>query len=202
MVRRLAAAAVAVATLSLGLAGCGSDTPGTSGAAGTTTTSAKSGGGDAVAWADKVCSAVGPEIATFSTPPNIDPTNPQKAKDSFVTFLEGMVKALDRMVSGIKDAGAPPVADGETAADRVVAALEQAKSAVGSAKDNLAKVDVSDPAAFQAAFAQVGTDMGKLGDLEDPTKGLRGNEELNAAFEKAESCKALGGSGSSSTPTS
>jgi hypothetical protein len=34
---------------------------------------------------------------------------------------------------------------------------------------------------------------------EDPTAGLRGNAELDAAFREAESCKTLAGSGASAT---
>ncbi|WP_436493321.1 hypothetical protein [Actinokineospora sp. HUAS TT18] len=196
MLRRLAA--FAVLALSLGLAGCGSDSPSTSG--GTSTPAAS--GGDAVAWADKVCSTVAPERDALTTPPNIDPTDPAKARDGMVTYLDTIVKALDRMVGGIKSAGAPPVADGETAAKRVVDTLEEAKATVTTAKDNLAKVDVTDPAAFQAGFTQVGQDLQKLSDMEDPTKGLRGNRELNEAFEKAESCKALQDPTTSATPTS
>ncbi|CRK61085.1 hypothetical protein [Alloactinosynnema sp. L-07] len=197
MVRRLAA--VAVLALSLGIAGCGSDTPSTSG--GTSAATGAGGGGDAVAWAEKVCSTVAPEREAFSKVPNIDPTDPVKARDGMVAYLDDLVKALERMVSGIQSAGSPPVADGETAAKRVVDTLEEAKATVSTAKDNLAKVDVTDPAAFQAGFTQVGTDLQKLGEMEDPTKGLRGNRELNEAFEKAASCKALQDPGGA-TPTS
>ncbi|HVK20872.1 MAG TPA: hypothetical protein VM677_05880 [Actinokineospora sp.] len=195
MVRRLAT--VAVLALSLGLAGCGSDSPSTSGG----TSSAAPSGGDAVAWAEKVCATVAPERDALSQVPNIDTSDPMKAREGMVTYLDNLVKALDRMVTGIKSAGTPPVADGETAAKRVVDTLEEAKATVTTAKENLAKIDVTDLAAVQAGFTQVGQDLQKLGQMEDPTKGLRGNREINEAFEKAASCKALQDSGSSSTPT-
>jgi len=204
MVRRLAAVAVAAVTLSFGLAGCGSDSPSTPGAATTTTTTtAKTeAGGDAVAWADKVCATVGPEAAKFSQPPVTDPTNLQATKDNFVAYLDGMAQALERMISGIKDAGTPPVADGEAAAKAVESSLQTAKDTVTKAKDNLAKVDASNPSAFQAGMAQVGQDLQGLSQMEDPTKGLRGNKELNDAFEKSEKCKALNDPGTGTAPTS
>lgn len=202
MVRRLAAAAVAVVTLSFGLAGCGSDAPTTPGTTTTTTTAKSEASGDAVAWADKVCATVGPEAEKFKTPPAVDPSNLQATKDNFVAYLDGMAQALDRMVGGIRDAGAPPVADGETAAKAVEDSLENAKATVIKAKDNLAKVDASNPQAFQAGMAQVGQDLQGLSQMEDPTKGLRGNKELNEAFEKSATCKALNEPATTSPTTS
>ncbi|MGH3861721.1 hypothetical protein [Actinokineospora sp.] len=203
MVRRLAAVAVAAVTLSFGLAGCGSDSPSTSGTTTTTTTTtAAAANGDAVAWADKVCSAVAPEVEKFKDTPTGDPNNLQATKDGFVTYLDGMAQALDRMVSGIRDAGTPPVADGDAAAKAVENSLETAKATVVKAKNNLAKVDASNPQAFQAGMAQVGQDLQGLADMEDPTKGLRGNKELNDAFEKSEKCKALNEPTTSGAPTS
>jgi hypothetical protein len=199
MVRRLAAVAVAAVTLSFGLAGCGSDSPSTSGTTTTTTTKAAA-SGDAVAWADQVCAAVGPEVAKFKETPTTDPTNLQATKDNFVGYLDAMVQALDRMIAGIRGAGSPPITDGDAAAKAVTDSLETAKGTVTKAKDNLAKVDASNPAAFQAGMAQVGQDLQGLADMEDPTKGLRGNKELNDAFEKSDKCKALNDPGT--TPTS
>ncbi|MBC6447017.1 hypothetical protein [Actinokineospora xionganensis] len=202
MVRRLAAVAVAAVTLSFGLAGCGSDSPPTAGGTTTTTTTAGAANGDAVAWADKVCSAVAPEVEKFKDTPTGDPTNLQATKDGFVTYLDGMAQALDRMISGIRDAGSPPVTDGDAAAKAVENSLETAKGTVTLAKDNLAKVDASNPQAFQAGMAQVGQDLQGLAQMEDPTKGLRGNKELNDAFEKSDKCKALNEPTTSGTPTS
>ncbi|SDJ52270.1 hypothetical protein SAMN05192558_109167 [Actinokineospora alba] len=202
MVRRLAAVTAAAVTLSFGLAGCGSDAPTTTGTPTTTTTTAAAANGDAVAWADKVCAAVGPEVEKFKDTPKGDPNNLQATKDGFVTYLDGMAQALDRMISGIKDAGAPPVTDGDAAAKAVENSLATAKDTVTKAKDNLAKVDASNPQAFQAGMAQVGQDLQGLSQMEDPTKGLRGNKELNDAFEKSEKCKALNEPATSATPTS
>lgn len=198
MVRRTAIAAAAV--LALFAAGCSNDDPVAPEPGEATTTAAESGGSDAVAWAEQVCASVAPEVGKLSEGPDIDPSNPQAAKDGLVTYLDTLIAALDRMISGVRDAGAPPVPDGQVAADRAVGTLEEAKDSVESARDDLAAADVSDPAAFRAAFTKVGEDLQKLSDLDNPMEGLRGNEELDAAFEEAPSCKQLSGSDTSTSP--
>ncbi|MGX7825736.1 hypothetical protein ACTG9Q_11650 [Actinokineospora sp. 24-640] len=187
------------------MTGCATDTGAPTTSAPATTlpqsTSETSANGDAKAWAEKVCASVAPEVAKLSGGPNIDPSNPEKARDGLVTYLDTLAGALDRMIGGVRDAGAPPVAEGQVAADRTISTLEEAKGAVESAKTRLAAADVSDPAAFQAAFVKVGEDLQKLSELEDPTAGLRGNAELDAAFREAESCKTLAGSDGSASAT-
>src|SRR5687768_12096116 len=98
MIRRLTLAAVA-ATLTIGLAACGDDS------------GSGSGSGDAaVNWIAKVCVSVEGEVAVLSQKPDVDTTEPKTAKENMLTYLMNFSIALDRMVSGIKEAGAPPVA--------------------------------------------------------------------------------------------
>ncbi|MFC5286772.1 hypothetical protein ACFPM7_06890 [Actinokineospora guangxiensis] len=203
MVRRSAFAVSAAVVLAL--AGCSGDgqepgemVPPTTTAGAPAETGEASG---AVAWAEQVCAAVAPEVEKLGAGPNIDPSNPQAAKDGLVTYLGDMVDSLDRMIDGMEDAGAPPVPDGQVAVDRATGTLEEAKGSVESAKAELEKADVNDPAAFQAAFTKVGEDLQKLSDLDNPMAGLRGNKELNDAFQQAESCKKLAGTGSTGTVT-
>lgn len=203
MVSRPARFTAVVAALAFGLVGCSGNSGGTGQGTSTTTTAPSESGGsaDAVAWAEKVCSSVGSEVKALSEGPNVDPTNPERAKTGLVTYLDTLGTALDRMIGGIKGAGAPPVPEGQTAAARAIGTLEQAKSTVDSAKTNLQQANVADPAGLQAAIVKVGEDLQALGELEDPTKDLRGNEELDAAFKQAKSCQELSGDGASSSAT-
>jgi hypothetical protein len=178
MIRRIALAAALTATL----AGCSSDPSAPA-------------GGDAVAWAEKVCSSVESEVAVLSQSPDIDPGDPKQAKDNLITYLTNFSIALDRMATGIRDAGAPPVTEGPQAVDRVTKAIQDAKKGVDDAKTNLEKADVANAEEFQAAYTKVGEDMAKLAQFEDPTKDLKANKELNDAFDKAAACKRLEGSG-------
>jgi hypothetical protein len=160
-----------------------------------------SGSGDAVAWAEKVCKSVEGDVGKLNQTPDIDPSNPAQAKDSLVSYLGTIETALGNMVSGIRDAGDPPVADGKAAVDKLVNTLEGAKTSVGTAKTNLEQAPADDPAALQQAFTKVAQDMEALGDLQDPTKDLESNQQLKTAFDQAPTCKRLD-QGSDSTPTS
>jgi hypothetical protein len=188
MIRRLTMAAAATG-LTLGLAACGSDS------------GSGSGGGDAaVSWMEKVCASVEGEVAVLSQSPDVDTTDPKTAKENMLTYLMNFSIALDRMVSGIKEAGAPPVADSTKVVDAVTTALGGAKKGVDDTKTALEKTTINTPEELQAALTKVGEDMSKLSQLDDPTKDFKANEELNNAFDKAPTCKRLGGS--VSTPTS
>ena len=178
MIRRIAL----VAALTVGLTGCGSD-------------SKAPPGGDPVAWAEKVCSSVESEVAVLSQQPDIDPSNAKQAKENLITYLTNFSVALDRMSTGIRDAGIPPVTDGAQAVEKVTGAIQDAKKGVDDAKSNLEKANVNNAEEFQAAYTKVGEDMAKLAQFEDPTKDLKANKELNEAFDKAAACKRLEGSG-------
>ncbi|HEU5474310.1 MAG TPA: hypothetical protein VFV67_26985 [Actinophytocola sp.] len=193
MLRRIAMAAAAAFTLSLVLTACDSGS-----------SADNAGGGDAVAWAEKVCSSVEDEVAALNEAPNVDPSDPVKAKDDMVAYLSSISNTIDTLIGNLNDAGDPPVADGSVAVDKVTATLTDVKTTVDGAKTKLEQASPADPAAFQKAFQQVAADMGKFATLEDPTKDLAASKELNDAFSKAETCKKAGmGAGStSSAPTS
>jgi hypothetical protein len=178
------------AALLLALTACGND----SGSGG-------SGSGSAVDWAEKVCRSVEGDVGKLQQTPDIDPSNPQQAKESLVAYLGNLETALGNMVQGIRDAGDPPVTDGKAAVDKLTNTLDGAKTSVASAKSNLEQAPVDDPAAFQAAFTKVGEDMQALSNLDDPTKELESNQQLKDAFDQAPTCKRLD-QGSDSTPTS
>jgi hypothetical protein len=200
MFRRLAVAAVATAALSIALTGCGKSNSGSG--TGSSGSGSGSSGGDATAWAEKVCQAVEGDITALGKTPDVDMSDPQKTKDGMVDYLGKFSTTLDHMAGAIKGAGDPPVSGAKGDVDKLVSELQTAKQTVDTAKDNLAKTDVSDPASFQAAFAKIGEDMGSLSNLDDPTKNLESNQQLKDAFDKAPTCKKLDSGGSSSTPTS
>ncbi|MFL6141875.1 MAG: hypothetical protein ACJ72N_08415 [Labedaea sp.] len=190
----------------MALTGCGNSSNSGSGTGGSSAgNSSTSGGGgasgDAVAWSEQVCKSVGDDMAKLGQTPDIDTSDPAKAKQGLVTYLGTVSSSLDHMVKGIKDAGPPPVKDGQQAVDRATGALQDAKKSLDQAKSTLEGAKSSDPAALQDAFTKFGEDMSKLG---DPFQDLDANQELKAASDKAPSCKRLSdgaGGSSSSTPT-
>ncbi|WP_018683872.1 hypothetical protein [Actinokineospora enzanensis] len=220
MARRLVAVPATAAALIIGLAGCGGSDSKAGGTTGSTpppaatttaapaTTTADGGAGasdGATAWAEKVCSTVAPEVAKLAAKPNIDPSNPAVAKQGLVDYFGTMATAMDKMITGIKDAGAPPVPDGAKLAEQTTQGLQKFKTASENAKAAMAKASVTDPAAFQQVFTQIAEEM-QNAEMEDPTSVLRGDTELDKAFKAAPTCKMLDDAGNASggaqaTPT-
>jgi hypothetical protein len=199
MLRRIAMGAVAATLLTLALTGCADKTTAGSGAG----TSPSPSSGDATAWAEQVCKSVEGDVAKLSESPDVDPADLEKTKANFVAYLADISTTLDNLANGIKDAGPPPVADGgQEVVDQTITTLDDMKKSVDEAKATLEKVSASDPAAFQAAFEKVGEDLTKLGEVQDPTDGLKANKELDSAFDKAPTCQKIDLGSGTSAPTS
>lgn len=204
--KRLTAGLAAV-LLAFVVTGCSESTSGSStGTSGTNTSSEAAGGGnaDAVAWADEMCTSIKDDVAKLTTQPELDQSSAQAIKDSLVTYLDTMGTTFESIATKIENAGTPPVSDGEQAVKAFTDQLNTAKDAVNSAKTEIEAAPVDDPAAFQAAVQSVGEELTKLGDV-DTSTSFDDYPEFKAAYDEAESCQALEGSGSSSgseTPTS
>ena len=199
MKRLTTVAAVLLALVAAGCSDKGNDGGSSSGASDTNSSSSSDSGGDATAWADKVCSGLKDDIAALTTTPEIDQSNPQAAKDGLVAYLAKLETSLDGMASAVSDAGTPPVEDGEGAVKKFLDQISTAKDSVTSAKSKIEAAPVDDPAAFQAAAADATQDLQALSDMGDPTASFSENKELDAAYNKAKSCQELEDSVSSPT---
>ena len=192
---------VAAILLTFAVAGCsdnGGDSGGDGGNATTEATESEAGGGDAVAWADSVCSSIQDDLSALTTQPEIDQSNPQAAKDSLVTYLGTLETSLDGMAGAVEDAGTPPVDGGEEAVAGFVDQIGTAKEAVTSAKTKIEGASVDDPAGFQTAVTSAVEDLQSLSQL-DPTNSFSENPDLNEAYNEAEACQELE---AGTTPTS
>jgi hypothetical protein len=197
--KRLTTGAAAV-LLALVMTSCGNSDDGDgAGSTSGTDTASESGGGDAVAWADEVCSSIKDDVTALSAQPDIDLSNPQAAKDGLITYLGTLETSLDGMTSAVQDAGTPPVEGGDEAVKGFVDQISTAKDAVTSAKSKIEAAPVDDPAAFQAAATSATEDLQALSDMGDPTASFSENKELAAAYNEAKSCKELEAAASSPT---
>jgi hypothetical protein len=185
MKRLTTVAAVLLALVAAGCSDKGNDGGSSSGASGTNSSSSSDSGGD--------------DIAALTTSPEIDQSNPQAAKDGLVAYLAKLETSLDGMASAVSDAGTPPVDGGEAAVNKFLDQISTAKDSVTSAKSKIEAAPVDDPAAFQAAAAEANQDLQALSNMGDPTASFSENKELNAAYNKAKSCKELEDSVSSPT---
>jgi hypothetical protein len=146
--------------------------------------------GQAIAWAEQVCQTVQAGGQRLSQLPQVDPNNPLQARDSLVGYLGVLQEALDSVANGITSAGAPPVANGQSAVTAAMNTLTKTRTAIGDARTKVQQAP-GDPAGFQQVLTEVGQGMGSLGNTEGPTKDLRANPELNEAFTKAPTCQKL-----------
>ena len=179
MFRRLVSL-VCVAVSGLVVAGC-SDSDGDS-------------DGPAVAWVERVCASVEKGAQTLASPPAADLADPQTAKTAFTDYLGRVSQALDTVSAGIRDAGQPPVDDGQRAVDNAMGTISEIKTAIETARTRVAGLPVTDPAGFQQALNDVGAGLAKINGVEGPTKDLKANPALNEAFGKAPACQRIDGS--------
>ncbi|OLF07770.1 hypothetical protein BLA60_25945 [Actinophytocola xinjiangensis] len=180
------------ALIAFAVTGCGSDSGSGSGDGGSggSGDGGGSGGGDPVAWADTVCTSIKDDIEAISTPPEMDQSSPQAAKDSLVAFLGKIETSLDGMASAVEDAGPPPVDNGSASLDKFIEQVGNAKDAVTEAKTTVEGASVDDPQGFQEAVTTAVGNLQSLSDL-DPTGEFEDNSELDKAFKEAASCKEL-----------
>ncbi|HEU5470511.1 MAG TPA: hypothetical protein VFV67_07645 [Actinophytocola sp.] len=148
----------------------------------------------AVAWAEQVCASVERGAATLASPPATDPNDPQGAKVVLADYLGRVSQALDTVAGGIREAGAPPVDDGQRAVDDALRTITELRAALDSAKNRVARLETTDPAGFQQALTEVGNGLAEVGGVEGPTKDLKANPALNTAFGKAPTCQKVDGS--------
>ncbi|WP_409490824.1 hypothetical protein [Amycolatopsis sp. cmx-11-12] len=186
---RRTAARIAFATLSASaaailLTACGSDEPADSG---------RHADPAALAWVDKVCSGVAAGSAKLAQPPAFDPGNPQGAKSAMVGFLNSLTVALDDMAGGIRNAGVPPVPDGQSAVDKATTTLDETKSKVTATLAKMQDAKVTDKASLDKVIADADSTMSGLSEPEGPIKPLRANPELDLAFAESQTCRQVYG---------
>ncbi|ANN18371.1 hypothetical protein SD37_23870 [Amycolatopsis orientalis] len=181
---RIAFATVSVTAAVTLLSACGSDEPADAG---------RHADPAALAWVDKVCSGVATASAKLSQPPAFAPADPQKTKTAMVGFLNSLSAALDDMAGGIRNAGVPPVPEGQSAVDKATTTLGETKSKVTDTLTKMQGAPVTDQASLQKVVADADTTMSGLSEPEGPIKHLRANAELDLAFTESPTCRQVYG---------
>jgi hypothetical protein len=195
--RRKLAALVAAAALAL--------TACSGGGTSSTGSSTSSGGGDAeiVAWVDKVCGASLSAIKSLSTEPNLDVSDPAKAKAGFSEWLGNGSAAIDSSIKELEGLKNGPHPDSEKLVNSGVDIFSKLKTALDEAKKTVDAADPNDPTAFAEAFTKVGSQLTEFAKVASNFEDTFVQSNLAEAEKKAKNCQeANGGGSSSSTPTS
>jgi hypothetical protein len=153
---------------------------------------------DAVAWTNQVCSALAGFTQAATKGPHVDPADPVATVQRTTQYVGSTSEELQRSLAALDAVGPAPVEGGDQYVARLHEALTSIRDGFESARTQLAAVDTSDPAAIAAAFPAAVAPLQELRNLPDPTEGLRANDALRAASEKATNCRELRSVG---TPT-
>ncbi|MFC6880585.1 MULTISPECIES: hypothetical protein [Actinomadura] len=179
MIRRLVCGVVLASVTATSVAGCsddsGDDKP----------TKAQ------LAWAGRICGTVKQSGATLRFP-TVDPKNGPKSKSSIVKFLRDLSGSLKAQEATLRAAGAPPVDGGRAGYDTALANLTKVGQEVGATADALAKAKVKDKATLTRSLTDVGQKLARFNSYQGPTKDLRANPRLGAAFDQSSDCQRLG----------
>ncbi len=169
-----------VATLAVLVTGCGGQTAPSE---------------QAVAWTNQVCGALAGFTRAATTSPRVDPADPSKTVQEVDRYLGSTSEELERSLTGLDAVGASPVEGGDGYVERLEEALRGIRTGFDSARTQLAAVDVSNSAVLATAIPAALAPLQELRNLPAPTEGMRANEELGAASERADNCRALRSTG-------
>jgi hypothetical protein len=105
-----------------------------------------------------------------------------------VAFLDGAVTDTEALIDEVSALSPPDVENGQQIHDGVLSAFTQARDLFVDARDQVAGLDTSDPAAFTQALTELSTTMSQAGtEIATSVQGLE-NAELDAAFNDTPAC--------------
>ena len=144
-----------------------------------------------------VCSAISSWMADFQTRAAALteeglPQNPEESKELFDGFLGDTVTEIGRLIEEVRKVGVPDVEEGEEAAQQIVTALTQVKSAYEDAQQDFSELPTNNREAYGVGVSEI------IGSIQEATSEATGSinvvddsEELSEAFEKSDECAQL-----------
>ncbi|MCO1660901.1 hypothetical protein [Pseudonocardia humida] len=154
-------------------------------------------GPEAVAWTGSVCEALVPVAQTLRTPPEIDVTAPQAARQAYRDFLVEARTQADQAQQQLSTLGAPPVEEGEELAQEVQEQVTDLREDVTEALNRVEAADPNNPLAIGEAVVAGGNVLGAVGNNVQAVGALTDEPELRNAFEQAPACEELRDAGDS-----
>jgi hypothetical protein len=118
-------------------------------------------------------------------------TDVAAAKAQLSTFADKIIAETDTMLQGVRAAGVPDVANGDTIAQTLTTSLASIKPIFEQLKTGIAALPTGSAAAFVAAATALGTTLTKGLDTFTNSLGELSSGELKQAFQNNPSCAAL-----------
>jgi hypothetical protein len=125
-----------------------------------------------------------------NTMTNVDPTDPKKMQDSYVSYFDKLGDAMINTSAQLKSTPPPTFDKGPEIAQKIVTALGKAGPAVKESASKLAAADITDADSLTQAMAGVSQAMdSEMGDLS--LDGYELDPKTEAAVESLPACAAL-----------
>lgn len=171
MLRRLAALVTALAVVFGTLTACGSQT-------------------DPVAWADEVCGSLLTGAKKLVKRPKISHRSAQAFQRDLSSAVDDFIDGIDGMISGLREAGDPPVQDGRRWAGQMRDALGKVRKVFVSMRSTIDSADTDKPVAFAAAMKKVSR-IQRASTIKKPFNVIKTGSVLDTAAGDAKSCRRL-----------
>lgn len=178
-------------TITIGLAGCGQQAATQSPARdqGLSVTTVVPQADPAARWADAYCDAVGGLVRALTSLPTVDPSTPQQASRTAGDLLSSVVGGLDQSLAGLNALGAPPVSAADGGRENVIAQFTEIRTQAENVRRRIDAVR-GDASATKEALGEARATLDRI-DALDYLKGLKGVPALEAAQQRAPSCRQL-----------
>lgn len=146
--------------------------------------------GQSAAWFSTFCTGMAPLAQLGDTMANVDPSDPKKMRDSFVSYFNTLGDAMITTSDRLKSTPPPTFDRGPEIAGKIVTALGKAGPALKQSASKLAAADVSD----QESLTQAMDSATQAMDAEMSDLSLDGYEldaKTQAAVESLPACAVL-----------
>lgn len=161
-------------------------------------------GGETVSvdeYAGAVCSALSAWVTDIqdraaTITEGIDPGDAEAGKERLSEFIGDTVAGTDQLIASVEEAGIPDTEGGEEAAEQIQSGLEQVKTILEDAQDQIADLPTDDPQAFGTGAQEIATSLQEATGEAAGTIDAANSEELSEAFGSNEDCAQYSGGAS------
>lgn len=149
-------------------------------------------------YADEVCSALSAWVTDIqdraaTITEGIDPGDAAAGKERLEEFIGDTVDGTDELIASVEAAGVPDTDGGEEAAEQIQSGLEQVKSILEDAQDQIGDLPTDDPQAFGQGAQEIATSLQEATGEAAGAIDSANSEELTEAFGNNENCAQYSG---------
>jgi hypothetical protein len=145
---------------------------------------------DPVAWAGRLCAALGPLSGVRNVRPTLNPDDPAMSRNSLSTYFNDTQSRIGESLGGMDQVGPSPIPGGDDVATKIRGALERLQRAFAAARTQVDAVDPTDPQELNTKLPDILNGLATAS-ADPELTDLNGNAALNAAVQQSPSCAIL-----------